>query len=147
MQENNVADVLRGLATGNSARSETARLRDVLGEVEAALSAGVNRSAILEALRAGGFTMTLKSFESALYRIRRQRGQSSAMPSPAPGPRPPSTPVTQVGSEKSSSEEANLVSDVLHGLDDKQRRERVADQFIKSESTHPLIKRIKDQNK
>lgn len=73
MEKNSVADVLRGLAEGDKARSETARLRDVFEEVEAALDAGVSRAAVLEALHSNGFTMTLKSFESALYRIRRQR--------------------------------------------------------------------------
>ncbi|MEQ7770327.1 hypothetical protein [Xanthomonas hortorum] len=70
-----MADVLRELAKGDKSRSETARLRDVIDEVEAAITAGVSRSAVLEALHGQGFTMTLKSFESALYRIRKQRGQ------------------------------------------------------------------------
>ncbi|WP_234417007.1 hypothetical protein [Xanthomonas fragariae] len=67
--------MLRELAKGDKNRSETARLRDVIDEVEAAITAGVSRSAVLEALHGQGFTMTLKSFESALYRIRKQRGQ------------------------------------------------------------------------
>ncbi len=85
MQKNSVADVLRALATGNKARSETARLRDVVDSVESALSAGVSRAAVLEALHGQGFTMTLKSFESALYRIRKQRekaGQKTTQPPP-----------------------------------------------------------------
>jgi len=86
MQKNSVADVLRALATGDKARSETARLRDVVDEVEAALSAGVSRAAILEALHGQGFTMTLKSFESALYRIRKQREKAGQHPAPAPLP-------------------------------------------------------------
>lgn len=73
MQKNSVVDALRALATGEKARSETARLRDVFNDVEAALSAGVSRAAILETLHSQGFTMTLKSFESAIYRIRKQR--------------------------------------------------------------------------
>ena len=88
MQTNSVADVLRALATGDKARSETARLRDVVDEVEAALAAGVSRAAILEALHGQGFTMTLKSFESALYRIRKQRGQDTAGTPAAPVPAP-----------------------------------------------------------
>ncbi|CAD7742101.1 MULTISPECIES: hypothetical protein [Gammaproteobacteria] len=75
MTKTSVADVLRELAKGDKSRSETARLRDVIDEVEAAIAAGVSRSAVLEALHGQGFTMTLKSFESALYRIRKQRGQ------------------------------------------------------------------------
>lgn len=75
MTKDSVADVLRALATGDKSRSETARLRDIVNEVEAALAAGVSRVAVLEALNAQGFTMTLKSFESALYRIRKKRTQ------------------------------------------------------------------------
>ena len=72
-QTTGVADALRTLARGNKARSETARLRDVIAEVEAAIASGVSRAATLEALHEHGFTMTLKSFESALYRIRKQQ--------------------------------------------------------------------------
>ncbi|WP_443691036.1 hypothetical protein [Pseudomonas sp.] len=75
MTKDSVADELRALASGDKSRSETARLRDIVAEVEAALSAGVSRAAVLEALNAQGFTMTLKSFESALYRIRKKRTQ------------------------------------------------------------------------
>ena len=75
MTKDSVADVLRALATGDKGRSETARLRDIVDEIEAALAAGVSRAAVLETLNAQGFTMTLKSFESALYRIRKKRTQ------------------------------------------------------------------------
>ncbi|EFB0286295.1 hypothetical protein HGB69_004444 [Salmonella enterica] len=88
MTKTSVADVLRELAKGDKSRSETARLRDVIDEVEAALAAGVSRSAVLEALHGQGFTMTLKSFESALYRIRKQRGQGTAGTPAAPVPAP-----------------------------------------------------------
>lgn len=77
MTNNSVADVLRALATGDKGRSETARLRDIVDEIEAALAAGVSRAAVLETLNAQGFTMTLKSFESALYRIRKKRTQAA----------------------------------------------------------------------
>ena len=86
MTKTSVADVLRELAKGDESRSETARLRDVIDEVEAALAAGVSRSAVLDALHGQGFTMTLKSFESALYRIRKQRGQGTAGTPAAPVP-------------------------------------------------------------
>lgn len=76
MEKNNVADVLRALATGNKARSEIAHLRDIFDEVEGALKTGVRRAAVLEALHGQGFTMSLKSFESALYRIRKQRASA-----------------------------------------------------------------------
>ena len=88
MKKDDVAGVLQALATGDKSRSETARLRDVIGEVEAALAAGVSRAAILEALHGQGFTMTLKGFESALYRIRKARAKQ---PQPAPAMAPAAT--------------------------------------------------------
>ena len=106
MTKTSVADVLRELAKGDKSRSETARLRDVIDEVEAALAAGVRRSAVLEALHGQGFTMTLKSFESALYRIRKQRGQGTAgaPAAPAPAPlrhdeKPPASPAAETTPE------------------------------------------------
>ena len=86
MQKDTVTKTLRSLAEGDRSRSETARLRDVLPEIEAALGAGVKRSAILEALQGQGFTMTLKSFESALYRLRKAKPEHKAVktqPQPA----------------------------------------------------------------
>lgn len=149
MQKNSVADVLRALATGDKARSETARLRDVVDSVESALSAGVSRVAILDALHGQGFTMTLKSFESALYRIRKQRekaGQKIAQPAPLPSASAAviqSAPVSVSQPEEVAPVVSEPVMDDLSGLDKKQRRERLADQFIKPESSNPLLKKLK----
>jgi len=71
--KDDLASALRGLASDNAARSETARLRDVFEEVEAALQSGVKREAMLAVLHTRGFTMTMASFKSALQRIRQER--------------------------------------------------------------------------
>ena len=73
MNRDSLAEALRALATSDTNRSETARLRDVIDEVEIAMLAGVSRTAVLKALHEQGFTMTSKSFESALYRLRKRR--------------------------------------------------------------------------
>ena len=54
-------------------RSDTARLREVLDDVEEALSAGASHSAVLDTLHNQGFTLTLSSFQSTLARLRRER--------------------------------------------------------------------------
>lgn len=148
MQKDSVADVLRSLATGDKSRSETARLRDVFPEVETALNAGVSRAAILEALHGQGFTMTLKSFESALYRIRKQQAKTGAVP-PRPASLPPlattneaQQPRQPLAGESESKPDAPDDS-ALAGLDAKQRREAVADRFIKPE-TNALFRRKKE---
>lgn len=68
-----VVEALRTLAAGTQNRSETARMKEIIDEVEAALAAGVSREAVRQELNTQGFTMTSKSFESALYRIRKKR--------------------------------------------------------------------------
>lgn len=72
MSNPTLAETLNELATAQIGRSETARLRDVFPEVERALAAGVSRQAVLDALHQDGFTMSLKTFEKALYRIRKR---------------------------------------------------------------------------
>ncbi|KAF1003912.1 MAG: hypothetical protein GAK28_04375 [Luteibacter sp.] len=72
-QESELTGALRALTEDATARSDTARLRDVMDEVEAALKAGVRREAVLAKLHENGFTMTLASFKSALQRIRKER--------------------------------------------------------------------------
>ena len=64
---------LETLANGAENRSKTARLRDVIQQVETALHAGVKRTVIRDELAAQGLEMTLQTFDSALKRIRRER--------------------------------------------------------------------------
>lgn len=66
---------LRALATGDKLRTDTARLRDVFDDVEAALNAGVSRVNVLAELQKLGYTMTLASFKSALQRIRKEKNK------------------------------------------------------------------------
>lgn len=84
MEKNKVASALQELATNDETRSETARLRDILDDVEAALDAGVNRVKVLEALHQQGFKMTLRAFDSALYRLRKQRAIKQSTPPLSP---------------------------------------------------------------
>lgn len=71
MTKPSLSETLRKMATEHGSRSETDRLRDVFLSVEDALQSGVSRKAVLEALHQDGFTMSLKMFDKALYRIRK----------------------------------------------------------------------------
>ncbi|MDD5581331.1 MAG: hypothetical protein PHY16_18940 [Methylobacter sp.] len=77
MQKTNIVDELRALATSSEKRPDTARLRDIFNDIEATLTAGVSRADVHKTLQKHGFTMTLRGFETALYRIRKQRRQKS----------------------------------------------------------------------
>ena len=75
MPKTNIVDELRALATSAEKRPDTARLRDIFNDVEAVLTAGVSRAEVHKTLQKYGFKMTLRGFETALYRIRKQRKQ------------------------------------------------------------------------
>lgn len=70
MEIEKLTDALLQLATGTN-RSEMARLREIYPQIKSTLSAGVSRITVLNELHRRGFTMTLRSFESAIYRLRK----------------------------------------------------------------------------
>lgn len=89
------AEALRALAANTENRSKIGRLRGIYAEVEATQRAGVSNSKIVETLNAQGFDLTLKTFETMLYRIRKERAEaaptttttpSAELPSAVPSP-------------------------------------------------------------
>ena len=67
----------RLLALANDVkRPKAALLLDVIDDVEAAMAAGVYRSAIIEVLAEHGIEMSLETFKKTLYRIRKKRGKT-----------------------------------------------------------------------
>lgn len=82
MANSKIEERLHELATSSTGRSETDRLRGIFLSVEKAFAAGVGRKAVLEALHADGFTMSMKMFDKALYRIRKEQIRSKAQPTP-----------------------------------------------------------------
>jgi len=79
MSKDEVSARLRALASDDKRRSETARLRDVLPDIEATLAAGVSQADVLAELHTLGFSLPMASFKSALYRLRK-RTKSEATP-------------------------------------------------------------------
>ncbi len=94
MDRNAIAERLRALAFDDKKRSKAAQLRDVIGDVEAALTAGVPRSLVVKELAAHGLEMTPATFETTLKRIRQKQGKPSikASKSVSPPPGEPTTP-------------------------------------------------------
>ncbi|WP_020562976.1 hypothetical protein [Methylosarcina fibrata] len=72
---------LAKLASGIDGKSEAAKLREVIDSVELALSSGVRREKVLEAISESlGISMSLKTFEKNLYRIRKKRKGNNQEP-------------------------------------------------------------------
>ncbi len=78
MGKSTLADRLRKLAANDQNRSKTARVREVIDEIEAALAAGVSRQKVLDALAEDGLVMSMRTFETTLKRIRRAGGGKPA---------------------------------------------------------------------
>lgn len=104
MDKSPAAQALLSLAKENAGRTKAARLREVFDEIETAQRAGVSNAKIVETLNEQGFDLTLKTFETMLYRIRKKQRQATASSAgrshdePTP-PTPSTTPETRkVGS-------------------------------------------------
>lgn len=95
------AEALRALAQGTENRSKIESLRGVYDEIEKAQRAGASNSKIVETLNGQGFNLTLKTFETTLYRIRQERAKQAAPAQPVerPGAATPAlvAPSTEVG--------------------------------------------------
>lgn len=64
------AKTLLDMAEAKNGRSMASRIRDLYPEIDKAIKAGVKREAIVEVLHNDGIAVTMKTFESVLYRIR-----------------------------------------------------------------------------
>jgi hypothetical protein len=78
---------LRHLAQKAEGRTHVARLKEVIDEVEHALTAGVGLSAVYDELVKDGFTFSFSGFKSALYRIRENSNAPLKQTDPKPTPR------------------------------------------------------------
>jgi len=91
MDRQAIVERLRALATDDEKRSKTARLRDLIDDVEAALAAGVPRASVLEELNKHGLDMSLATFDTSLRRIRQKRSATLSMTEKHPYPSLPTT--------------------------------------------------------
>ena len=148
MEQNEVSKRLQALAADDKRRPETARLRDVFNDVEAALAAGISQADVLAELHQCGYTMTMASFKSALQRIRKELldGNKTKPVFPARAV----TSLSFAPKTKAPSDAAELLQgpvtgandgNELDGLAEKQRREKIADRYIR-DAENPLLKRI-----
>lgn len=71
------SDQLNALATTSSKRSKTARLKDLMPDIDHAMQSGVPRSEILQILSASGLEMTMSYFDVARRRIKKLPSSSS----------------------------------------------------------------------
>lgn len=76
MEKASIAEALRALASDSESRSKISRMRELYPDIEAAQKAGVTNSKIVETLNSQGLDVTLKTFETMLYRLRKELGKT-----------------------------------------------------------------------
>lgn len=135
---------LRALATANENRSKIGRIRALYPEIENAKKAGVSLEKVLETLNEQGMAMSLVSFKTMLHRVRQEVQKATAVPAVKP---PASfTPKRNESSVAADSEpEGDGISQVegQGNLSQRERREKLANEFIKPQSTNPLLNKMK----
>jgi hypothetical protein len=85
-------------------RSESARLAELIEHVEAAFARGVSREEVLARLHESGFTMSLRTFDKALYRIRKRRNPGRSHRPPVDNPPVAPAPASTVRPENAETE-------------------------------------------
>jgi hypothetical protein len=120
-----------------------ARLRDVFGEIEETIRAGVSVAKVHETLLDQGFTMKFSAFQSSLYRLRKEKETGKVR---APNATPPASFATDpnpipVPQGPSSTTEDGQTSPVW--VDEKKQREADADRHLNPPS-RPSIFSKKD---
>lgn len=80
MNQKSDIDAIRELATSSEKRSKIGRLRAIFHEIENAKAAGVSNNAIVDVLNKQGYDLNLKTFESMVYRIRKERKEKPNKP-------------------------------------------------------------------
>ena len=109
-------------------RSESARLAELIEHIEAAFARGISRKDVLSRLHESGFTMSLHTFDKALYRIRKRRNAprhqrpatvkdaTAPAPSPAPAPQAVETETLDSGRTIKTSEQLRRENPTLPGI-------------------------------
>ena len=139
---------LRALATNDEKRSTASRLLDVIDDIEAALAAGVSRSAVVEELATLGLEMKPETFYSALKRIRKKRGKPSAGLSKSEPNKAKASTVQESPKNEETEQEPEKDYDELAVLSARERRERSIAQFTTDyEPPNPLLHFLKDPKK
>jgi len=126
------------LAEDDEARTEVAKIKEHLDDIERALTAGVSRTAIHEKLCQYGLKMTKGSFLNALNKLRKARNE--------PGQQAKKNKNTQESSEAQEADKKDQ-EDEDSGLTRRQRGEKEAAKYLTPEAMNPLVKRVLEKQK
>ncbi|RKE23733.1 hypothetical protein B0G76_8413 [Paraburkholderia sp. BL23I1N1] len=103
-------------------RPEAARLAELIDHIEAAIARGVSREEVLARLHESGFTMSLRTFDKALYRIRKRLGKPQRRTTP-PRQSAPATPGPRVPDDSGKATTETLSSGRIIKTTEQLRRE------------------------
>jgi hypothetical protein len=155
MSEKSDIEALRALTSEPKNQTKIGRLRGLYDEIENLKKAGVKNKTILKTLNDIGFDINLNQLETMLYTIRKERKEK-------PNKTSASTPQAitpkvdnEIYKTKQKPELTGEISETkkdedeeeLSGLTPKQRREKIGDKYIKTETTNPILKNLLENKK
>lgn len=134
--------------------AKRSRLAPFLDDINKLRGEGCTLDQVREFLAANGVEISVAGLSKY---IKRQEGKAGTTAPPTT--RPTAAPAQNLDVSKSGpvaapvepepappvSDETSPGDDDLSGLDKRQRREKLADQYIKPETTNPLLKRLKKE--
>lgn len=146
MEKTTLKETLRNLAQDGANRTKIGRLREAFEDIRAAQLAGVSNAKIVDALNAEhGLGLSLKTFETMLYRLRKEASATSerktvppapSRPVPSSGPaRRPAAPAVPESDPPAPDPAADGESDL------RKRGEAVADRYMTGAASNPLLKK------
>ncbi len=150
MTKKTIVQQIEELASDDTKRSKTARLRDIIDTLEASIAAGVNRAAIVEKLAENGLEMTVATFNSELRRIRKKRGKPASNLSKTDSTKPVSNSIPESPKNEGQGQaDPDDEIDELAGLSAREKRERRIAQFTTDyKPTNPVYEMLmKDKTK
>jgi hypothetical protein len=140
LDKKSVADALRSLVEDDEARTEVAKIKEHLDDIELALSAGVSRTTIHKKLCQCGLKMTKGSFLNALKKLMKDRNEPGQQ---AKTKQNKNTQESSAAQEEDKKDQA----DEDRGLTRRERGNKVAEKYLNAETMSPLTKRLLEKQK
>lgn len=134
------ANALRALANDSSkVTKKTARLRQLLPEIDALQAAGVTHEAILEALNKNGFDLKMGAYSTMLWRIRNKPKHPTSL-----APASPVITGEPIGEGSSTPiPGAEMQDEEIDLAESRKRREAKASKFIGTDANPLITKKLK----
>lgn len=166
MDKDSISTALTALVREMSNRSKIGQIRELYAQIESAQIAGVNNRKIVETLSKQGLSLSVKTFEMMLYRVRKERGvqpqrreeiksidASEEERNEGQTKAKPHTPMLSVEGQQRTASQSRASIDLdspeesSSTLSFKQKGDLVAEKYLSGARANTFFKKRKDHHK